>query len=138
MCFYIHKDHKKVKITKKNIICWKRFKVNGIELNIYYSPYYHFPYIKNIVYYEDSILKKDQKKFVFDEIHSGFHSYTSRYEAEMWKNSNEFISQCIIPKGSRYYHNPQTKQYVSDHLFIGTEKQYKKKYPYGYSNKLIK
>lgn len=132
MCFFIDKKHRKVKIAKKNIVCYKRFDLFRDWVRGYVSPIRGFIYEKNILYYEKSFDTKAS-----NTVDVGLHSYATLEEAKRNKYRNEQIVRCIIPNGSKYYYNSKNKEYVSDHLFIGTEKQYNKHYPYGYSNKLI-
>lgn len=129
MCFFIDVYHQMVKTAKTNIVCWKRFDIG----KGYCSPIQGFEYEGGIVYYEDQF-----NEHALYMVNTGLHSYSTEKEAKREKYSDEKIVKCIIPKGSKYYYNSYKEEYVSDHLFIGTEELYQKNYPYGYSNKIIK
>lgn len=117
MCFYIHNKHKKVKIAEKNITCYKRLENHSPKY--FRSPIQKYKYEKGSLYYEDSLgLRRG-----FPVIEVGIHSYSTLEEArDNWTDYGYKIVKCTIPKGSKYYYNPDYSEYVSDHLKIGNTK----------------
>jgi hypothetical protein len=128
MCFYklytnsYGKDViAKVKIAKTDIFCYKLLhQCGGGSENIkWISPY------KQMQYFKSKCPKKgievaatfDQDHVTDATIHQGIHSYkliptylpTSKLGAY-------FVS--YIPKGTKYYYNPEDKKYVSEKLVV--------------------
>ena len=60
------------------------------------------------------------KRVLLDQINKGLHSYTtySKAQKENFLQGAEIV-RCIIPKGAKYYYNPDYKEYVSNYLIIG-------------------
>lgn len=132
MCFFVSgsKKYQKEKIAKRDIICYKVFSsrgINGNQHGKYIRSYYrNFNYKFGIHYELDGYI--DPRLNMNDEpymISVGLHSYTSLEKAkktianEMGSYYKKIIIPCVIPKGSRYYHNPYSKEYVSDQIIIG-------------------
>ena len=51
-------------------------------------------------------------------VNEGYHSYTTKEEAIRRTFDKRIAVQCIIPKGTRYYCNPDDKEYVSETIII--------------------
>ena len=55
-------------------------------------------------------------------IFRGYHSYTSKARADANNDSDgeykEIVRSFIIPKGTRYYHNANTEEYVSETIIM--------------------
>jgi hypothetical protein len=55
-------------------------------------------------------------------IFRGYHSYTSKACADASNDSDgeykEIVRSFIIPKGTRYYHNANTEEYVSETIIM--------------------
>lgn len=130
MCFLIDDNDKDVKVAKTNIICYKVM-YKSISLGIDYTSCIRlFDYKKHVVYYEELFHNTENKLLLYH----GFHSIENKKSCSKYihKYGLETIVKCIIPKGSKYYYNSSTKEYISDHIFIGSENMYNKKYPYGF------
>ena len=91
------------------------------------SPYRSYKYEKGQCYYENS--KEFSKDEYFDICYNaykrvkhktiGLHSYSTKTKAlQSW---GECV-RCIIPEGAKYYYNSIKKEYVSNYLIIGTDK----------------
>ena len=113
MCFFIHKNHTKEKIAKKDIVCYKRL----IKYeNGFFSPYMATHYNLNKLY-------KSKLKGQFfcnrNVIETGLHSYSYKKEAKSWlRKPYEILAKGIIPKGSKYYYNPTLHEYVSNQIIL--------------------
>lgn len=121
MCFTIHTKHPKEKIAKKDIKCYKildHFNKRTIK-----SPMQNYIYFKKDKYNKSKIIKInglylnqlygartyiDRGLYSFSSLKKA-HSYSRRYY--YWK-----IHLAIIPKGAKYYFNPETHEYVSTEL----------------------
>lgn len=115
MCFFIDPEHKRVKIAKKDMVCYKRLHIHSF-IGGFRSPYADFIYEKGETYFEDSMSISNDD--FFDRIEVGLHSYSKKSTADgHWQSC--VTVRCVIPKGSRYYYNERTKEYVSDTLRIG-------------------
>ena len=122
MCFIVHSKHPNAKIAGRNIACYKRLAHWSIGLS---SPVEDCIWCKSEeLNIKGSIHKVGRlyKSTCADKIHVGFHSYSTKekaieYSREMDTSDVEiFIS--YIPKGARYYYNPNTEEYVSNELTI--------------------
>ncbi len=127
MCFIIDSNHPKVKIAKKDIVCYKLFYNHKKHFE---SPYRNFKFQKGECYYESKALKITYEAYYSHTIEIGIHSYTNLKKSinvsESWIFSNIIIVKCIIPEGAKYYYNSTWKEYVSDYIIIGTNKDIKK------------
>lgn len=126
MCFYIHSEYKKIKVADKDIPCWKIFtkSLPGFVNSLYEG----FPYERGALYYENNMHKEKGFFYESDVIYIGLHSFSTLAKARViygisfTLTRNKIIIRCVIPKGSKYYYNPDRREYVSDHLLIGTRK----------------
>lgn len=117
MCFYIHSDHKKVKIAEKNIECFKVIKKNDIS----YWKGFQYNLSKTTLYSQSRFGWEDREKgwtgkwFGVGEkvIERGFHSFSTRDKAKRNNGFDTKIVRFVIPKGTKYYHNPDREEYVS-------------------------
>ena len=121
MCFYIHDDFKKVRIAEEDIPVHK-----GLDSADYHagekwkSSWQNTPVLLSTLMTSD--LEKPAKRPINGKrvlsINIGLHSIHPK--------GHYFMSECTfkayIPKGAKYYHNPSTREYVSDKLFITDEK----------------
>lgn len=46
-------------------------------------------------------------------IYDGLHSYSTYNQALACRYFNSKVYKAVIPKGTEYYYNPKTKEYVS-------------------------
>lgn len=115
MCFYIDSKHPNKRKAKKDINCYK------ILCKSWHSSIQGFQYVPGKTYSDDDALKCT--RWYINEIHRGYHSYSSKkaalrvYNSIFIKNSR-IIVKCIIPEGSDYYYNSQYHEYVSNKIKI--------------------
>jgi len=134
MCFQIREGYEKELLATEDIICYKRlsyakdeyhFNINYFErdMNKDYDDYNPFDFISpfRLEKYSLGEIKSIQGNLIgnsLGEIHVGLHSYSSAIHANFFKSSYEMIYECIIPKGSKYYYNPNHNEYVSNQLIV--------------------
>lgn len=112
MCFFISEKYSKEKIAKKDIVCYKRLKIN--PTGNFLSPYQKKPYKLNILYRSRLELSS------YHTIDVGIHSYSCKKRATRLLNRvrGEVLVKSIIPKGSRYYYNQIRHEYVSNRIIL--------------------
>ena len=108
MCFIIHPNHPDVKIATEDLICLKQLEKRG---HYYTSP------IQNMKYFteyrktpKEISINKFSKRNV--EINEGLHSHNK------YNNYYALFFKAIIPKGTKFYYNPMTNEYVSLKLIV--------------------
>jgi len=108
MCFIVSPFDTKVKIAKKDIICWKvMLKAKG-----YYVSFVRYKkYIRN-ERYNVKFRIKNMDREPFSEINIGFHSYKEIPAHSKWST----LVRCIIPKGTRYFENDM--YFISESIII--------------------
>lgn len=110
MCFKTKGS--KIKIAKKDIICYKEVRTikNYYFKNYCFSYYYDFKYEYDKIYSNKSKLKLFIR-WLFDKyvLSEGYHSYTTS------ENTN---IKCIIPKWSLYLINKEGTEYVSTSIKV--------------------
>lgn len=119
MCFYIHPAHSEVKIAEEDIECYKILDSVVINYPIMISPYQKEVYFRKGGSSEYVI--KEVKKFGFDEtgnIHEGLHTHSTLETADNQRGWSERVYKAIIPKGTKYYYDPDKKEFVSLKLKI--------------------
>lgn len=107
MCFYIHPDFKEVRVAKEKIECFKILRYN------LRSPYYKFQYVLNKRY---RLRKKLEVLYYGLCIEKGFHSYSKKSKARNRCLNHSVIVRCVIPRGAKYYYNPDLHEYVSTQI----------------------
>lgn len=128
MCFIIHKKHSTVKIAAEDITCYKIFKFSPLYKGKYLTPF------QLQLVAAKSLMISDIEKGALDssdELTYGIHSLTSLDAAVLFKENyfsktETVFVECTIPKGSEYYYNPDTNQYISNQLQLGEEIKYVK------------
>lgn len=107
MCFFIHHRHRKPKIAKRDITCYKL----GIKIDetSFKSE------IKEHLYNLGEKQTELELSPIHDMILVGYHSYSNKREIKF--NFQDLV-KCIIPKGSIYYYNPYIKEYVSSNIIV--------------------
>ena len=115
MCFTIDKNHKKPITAKMDIECYKAVLVDEktAHRNFVYSP--------NTLYKQNKFwaLKNFISGTILDNsINEGFHSYYNLNKAKRCYGYSDYYKmiKCIIPKGAKYFKNPETEEYVSNQL----------------------
>lgn len=118
MCFTVHPKHKRAKVAKEDIICYKTFykwhldkKKTEVK-----SQWRGFVYKLGWLYELDGYMVVRKP---WNEITVGLHSYILKPEHN-WADPT-IVIKCIIPKGAKYYVNPEYGEYVSDQIIIGTK-----------------
>jgi hypothetical protein len=115
MCFIIDPDLcSKVIIAKKDTRVYKILKLN--EKNVY-SPYKNFIYKPKKLYKTDSGNIKPYYKGCYFIINEGFHAYTTLKKAIHQIDLFEIIAEFFIPKGAKYYINPDDNIIVSNKIY---------------------
>ena len=117
MCFCLHQKYPNEKIATKDIVCYKVLK-STIVSTLLESMFYFKVYELNKLY--KTILDKPKETFlVFGYISKGFHSYSNKREAFKKRLNNDcYVVKGIIPKGSKYYYNPDRHEYVSNQIIL--------------------
>ena len=121
MCFYIHEDHQKVKIARKDITCYKVLRNINSR---YYAPYQCVEYRYNKLKKSKIITRPRPGTFGSGTIDLGLHSLTDLKSVKRFINrtllvySGDPVFEAVIPKGSEYYYNPYKGEYVSNQLMI--------------------
>lgn len=108
MCFIIHNNHPKEKIANRDIVCYKRLRDN-----------FRSPYMNRL--YELNKLCKSSitiEKYCSAIITEGLYSYSCKRHTTSQMNSHEILVKGIIPKGSKYYFNPDSHEYVSNQIIL--------------------
>lgn len=109
MCFFIHKNHKEKKIANRDITCYKYL------YNSFRSPYQGRLYKLNKLYKSSITVNIDL--YMIPIITKGLHSYSCKRFA-IGHGYGEILVKGIIPKGSKYYFNPDGHEYVSNQIIL--------------------
>jgi hypothetical protein len=119
MCFKININYPEPLIADKDIECYKVLTPNSTGKTR--SPF------KNTIYHRNIYKKPNVKKSILffiknpieHTINYGLHSCSTLERAEYWRGyGGNKIYLAIIPKGSRYYYNPEKHEYVSKKLIV--------------------
>lgn len=113
MCFYIHEKHKKCKVAEDDIVCYKHLEYSFCDNLV--SPYQGLLYFKKGETHPKTF-KVDPIRPDGRYIFAGLHTYSNFTESKNHTYSS--IHKAIIPKGTRYYYNPQHHEYVSEKLIV--------------------
>lgn len=134
MCFYIPKKrflswltnrnhYQSAKIASTDIPCFKVLSLVSYPD----EPYYESP-VQGEKYFDkncgvDTVEKTDNCELLnrFGAIYEGLHTYSTYDRAESRRWSIEFIFNCVIPKGTRYYYNKIDQEYVSEKIIVSTQ-----------------
>jgi hypothetical protein len=112
MCFFIHQDHREVKIATEDIVCYKTL-LESLSDGTIRSPYLNKLYFKKADTHP-KILKEDFFGILWNhEIHTGLHSYSTANAAFNYTRYGYTIHKAVIPKGTEYYYNSRDNEYVS-------------------------
>ena len=110
MCFFIHINHEEKKIANRDITCYKCL------YNNFTSPYKGKLYKLNKLYKSSICITMTICKTPI--ITKGLHSYSCKRFAIRQMNSYGILVKGIIPKGSKYYYNPDRHEYVSNQIIL--------------------
>lgn len=116
MCFTVHPKYPDVKVAKRDIVCYKYGHSDGI---VFISFCRDFAYEFGKVYSQRK--RRWPCGFVSSSrspsyIEEGFHSFSNKKAI-----AGLFVGtkvKCIIPKGAKYFYNPDAKEYVSNQIII--------------------
>lgn len=117
MCFYVHKDHSKAKIAKEDIIVFKSIYENNEAI------FYDYQYEVGI---KNPRVKLKTHKTIYDNIviYEGYHSYDLQQKTgyngdpRVIERREKKEVNFIIPKGTKYYFNPDHLEYVSETIIM--------------------
>ena len=115
MCFRIHPKHQIAKIAKRDIVCYKEIKNNMCPVFYTHIMKYKF----NKLCFKVKIHIKHHR-YVSNYIDKGYHSLSTKKQALLYHDysGHTMIVKCIIPKNTKYYYNPDCREYVSENIFI--------------------
>lgn len=116
MCFIIHKNHTDLKVAEEDIPCYKILADFGN--NILKSPHMYEIYEPNKLKKVEIDIPKLSLISMSLEINKGLHSFSIRDKADQVAFFGGITFKAIIPKGSKYYYNPDRSEYVSDQLIV--------------------
>ncbi len=155
MCFQIHKRHLGEKTASRDITCYKKLAIEFYSLPMtnkpitiskellpiikFRTPFRDVPVALHKSPLKTAIIKVVPSPFVFEEnrIENGLHSYSSIKKAMSATYKREVIVKCTIPKGSKYYYNPYSQEYVSNQLQYSTKLRNKSKMIFNINKKLL-
>lgn len=129
MCFFIHTNHKEVKIAKHDIPCYKVLRESSYHRLLPNTPYIETipksitsPYIGELYFKESDthpVIKRNTSfgfyTYNLNIIEKGLHSYSDLNSClkSCKVIDHATIHRSIIPKGTKYYFNPEYHEYVS-------------------------
>ena len=124
MCFHKHSEHPIVKTAGRTIVCYKRL-TSSHDGKVLFSPYQNSQYkigeVRKMEYnFASKPFIKNSSTFRMrkNEINKGLHSYSEHSKALWNKSSSESIYKCYIPKGAKYWYNPDRQEYVATQLIV--------------------
>lgn len=111
MCFIIHttQPYSDEQTANADIVVYKVIQSCNRSLHL------DFQYAPNLSYR----LRKKLKVVRSDSIDKGFHSYSSFAKAKRRVFHHWKAVKFIIPKGAKYYYNPDHDEYVSSSIRSG-------------------
>ena len=121
MCFYLEKSNDKFKIADKDIICFKIVRKTNLK-NTFKSIHHNFLYKTKTLYAGLSflVIKNCSNNDIIEnyskKIEQGYHSYY--HNPQMISFTNLITIKCKIPIGAMYFYNSETKEYVSNQIFV--------------------
>lgn len=119
MCFVVHPDYSEPLFADKDILCFKKGTLDWVDI---YSPRQVFVSLfRGHIYRFQELQPKIRLDSEGGIILEGYHSYTPEHTIVSLP-TRCFVSitlvKCIIPRGSTYYYNPDTHEYVSSSLMV--------------------
>lgn len=84
------------------------------------GPWWTFDYSINEEYVESNMEQGIFRKEDWMYVNKGFHTYTylSLAERVAYENGFDFILECVIPKGSKFYYSYEGMERCSDHIKV--------------------
>lgn len=136
MCFnaryWSYADNKRlwatVQKTQRPIVCYKYFSRTSHNAKTIISPVRDHRYIVGERYDEprfgDSVAELKCKTYSYGDLYHGVHSFTSLSallsDIGGMIHSPYSVFKCYIPKGVRYIHNPEDRQYLSESIIVSS------------------
>lgn len=128
MCFNISKKYPKALTAEHEIICYKVMTKKYVSIHQDFKYELDNLYKTNFAINPYGLLTSGIDNGVGylqfgPVINDGFHSFESRNKAYRNRMTHGYPSiletvTCIIPKGAKYYYNPDTEEYVSNQIII--------------------
>jgi len=152
MCFHIHRRHREEKIASRDITCYKKLTIEFYSLTNkpiiiskeslptikFRTPFRDAPVSLYKSPLKTAIIKVVPSPFTLENrIENGLHSYSSIRKAMSATYKREVIVKCTIPKGSKYYYNPENQEYVSNQLQYSIQLRNKSKMMFNINKKLL-
>lgn len=112
MCFQVDLNHPDPLVAEEDIPCIK-------VINDDFTSFF-----KNYPYKLGEINPKEELKEIINlapsvnYINEGYHSYYYTIQVYFPTSSSYLWVKCIIPKGTKYYKNDNTQEYVSETIII--------------------
>jgi hypothetical protein len=127
MCFIVHELFSDVQTAHGDIECWKVVCIRGG--GAISSVYQNFEYERGQTYRLGKPLEKSRHHTIYrEEVGRGFHSYCLIERASIERKElaecgirHTEIIKFVVPQGSQYYYNPDSKEYVSTSIFLPKE-----------------
>lgn len=116
MCFAIHPYHLHALTAEEDIPCFKQYRLINRENGLLASLFYNHMVQVGETYILDSSLE-----VISGQINEGFHSFDMALyvnEGMLHNAKTQALVRCIIPKGTIYYQNPATHEYVSESIKV--------------------
>ena len=115
MCFTIHTSYSEPLIAEQDIKCYKN--LSHYPKGDIYSPYRSEQYFSKKNKVSFTIKEVDyfyiDTSFILSYISEGLHSYSTSQRAKQDLDKWDKTHLAIIPKGTKYYYNPEDNEYVS-------------------------
>lgn len=108
MCFLIHKNHTEPKTARTDKVCYKRVEKTPTRRT----------YLSEILKKIYCTGRENEKVVLFPhrgKIDVGYHSYNS---PDLALYRRDCVVECVIPKGTKYYYNPEYGEYVSETIIV--------------------
>ena len=118
MCFVIQRKNRAAKIADSDIICFKLLRSTRRNGKVTLKPYFYHSGTYQFGKLNPHV--KIKPNWYDNWINEGYHSYSDGSKM-MSFGSTYVMVQCIIPKGTRYYYNSTTNEYVSETIKIVKE-----------------
>jgi len=120
MCFILHHKFMNPLYTEKDIICYKSSEISERFRKTFKSEWKVFKYELGKLYKTKQPLRKECPPSLYygiakHIIEKGFHSFI---EIIRFRSDGVRFVECVIPKGSVYYKNPDRNEYVSNQIII--------------------
>ena len=127
MCLFIKKDSVPL-IAQKDIICYKAVIPTQTRRHKFLFWKYDIVKCKSVIRFHEYTcnvlnkpiyIKPEPFNLEYTAINEGYHVCLTRDKALCYLvHNNEIIVECIIPKGTKYYINPENTLAVASNIII--------------------